>query len=109
MATMETKQRGRRAHLAVVGDSQIPNAPQTLVVDTSPQAMEADGIDVSEREIRPLRSILKRPNSPSRFNRSASPPQSQGKPTFSINKLDSNESDTSSATPKTRINIVKEE
>ena len=27
MATMETKQRGRRAHLAVVGDSQIPNAP----------------------------------------------------------------------------------
>ena len=26
MATMETKQRGRRAHLAVVGDSQIPNA-----------------------------------------------------------------------------------
>uniref|UniRef100_A0A6C0D7D4 DNA-directed RNA polymerase n=1 Tax=viral metagenome TaxID=1070528 RepID=A0A6C0D7D4_9ZZZZ len=103
--------------------SQVPNAPQTLVVDTSPQAMEADGIDVSEREIRPLRSILKRPNSPSRFNRSASPTRSQsqgqsqsqsqsqsqgqGKTTFSINKLDSDEI-RPNVPSNTRINIVKE-
>jgi len=87
--------------------SQVPNAPQTLVVDTSPQAMEADGINLSEREVRPIRSILKRPNSPSRFNRSQSPPQNQGKPSFSINKLESGEVQ-SNLPSSTRINIVKE-
>ena len=89
-----------------VVSSQIPNAPQTLVVDTSPQAMEADGINLTEREVRPLKSILKRPNSPSRFNRSSSPTNS--KQTFSINKLDSNETEEPTPTSKTRINIVKE-
>ena len=97
-----------------VVNSQVPNAPQTLVVDTSPQAMEADGIDVSEREVRPLRSILKRPNSPSRFNRSSSPTQTQrnsisGKPTFSINKLDSGESQPMPSSSNLKVNILKEE
>jgi hypothetical protein len=68
--------------------------------------MEADGINLTEREVRPLKSILKRPNSPSRFNRSPSPTNS--KQTFSINKLDSNETEEVAPTPKTRINIVKE-
>ena len=83
--------------------SQVPNAPQTLVVDTSPSAMEADGINLSEREVRPLKSILKRPNSPSRFARSNSP--STG---FSINKLDSNESAPISNSSHLKVNIVKE-
>ena len=86
--------------------SQLPNAPPTLVVDTSPQAMMAQGLPSMAEEVRP-RSILRRPNSPSRF-RSASPPT----PSFSINKLDStNSSNGESAPPVSsnmRVNIVKE-
>jgi DNA-directed RNA polymerase II subunit RPB2 len=87
--------------------SQLPNAPQTLVIDTSPQAMMAQGLPSMAEEVRP-RSILKRPNSPSRF-RSASTPT----PSFSINKLDSTSSSNGeSAAPVSsnmRVNIVKEE
>jgi DNA-directed RNA polymerase II subunit RPB2 len=88
--------------------SQIPNAPSTLVVDTSAQAMQAQGLPTMEEEVRP-RSILKRANSPSRF-RSNSPTNQAPKLNFSINKL--NEDDSSSRAPmtsNTRINIVKEE
>ena len=87
--------------------SQLPNAPQTLVIDTSPQAMMAQGLPSMAEEVRP-RSILKRPTSPSRF-RSASTPT----PSFSINKLDSTSSSNGeSAAPVSsnmRVNIVKEE
>jgi DNA-directed RNA polymerase II subunit RPB2 len=88
--------------------SQIPNAPSTLVVDTSAQAMQAQGLPTMEEEVRP-RSILKRANSPSRF-RSNSPTNQNSKINFSINKL--NEDDSTSRAPmtsNTRINIVKEE
>jgi DNA-directed RNA polymerase beta subunit len=88
--------------------SQIPNAPSTLVVDTSAQAMQAQGLPTMEEEVRP-RSILKRANSPSRF-RSNIPTNQNSKINFSINKL--NEDDSSSRAPmtsNTRINIVKEE
>ena len=80
----------------------IPNAPHTLVVDTSPQAMEAEGMNTPQ-EFRP-KSILRRPNSPSRFSRPGSPT----KASFSVNKLDSNISDASSVPTNARINIVKE-
>jgi hypothetical protein len=88
--------------------SQIPNAPSTLVVDTSAQAMQAQGLPTMEEEVRP-RSILKRANSPSRFRSNSSANQAP-KLNFSINKL--NEDDSSSRAPmtsNTRINIVKEE
>jgi DNA-directed RNA polymerase II subunit RPB2 len=90
--------------------SQLPNAPPTLVVDTSPQAMMAQGLPSMAEEVRP-RSILRRPNSPSRF-RSASPTGRTPTPTFSINKLDNgNGSNMESGPPvssSTRVNIVKE-
>jgi len=85
---------------AQVVRSQIPNVPPTLVVDTSKQAMDAEGID----EFKP-RSILRSPNSPSRFSRSRS--NSNASQTFSINKLGSD--DTPSMPTGGRINIVKEQ
>jgi DNA-directed RNA polymerase II subunit RPB2 len=95
---------------ASVLQSQLPNAPPTLVVDTSQQAMMAQGLPPMAEEIRQPRSILKRPNSPSRF-RSASPTGLAPKPTFSINKLDGTNSSSESASPissNMRVNIVKE-
>ena len=79
-----------------------PTAPKTIVVDTSPQAMEAEGMNM----YRP-RSILRRPNSPSRFSRSKSPTS------FNISKEGesyggSDISDASSIPPNTKFNIVKE-
>ena len=95
--------------------SQVPNAPATLVVDTSQQAMQAQGIPTLKEDLRP-RSILKRPNSPSRFrSASTSPTTNSPKATFSINKLDSSESgsgNSGSPSPSSsnmRVNIVKEE
>ena len=93
---------------ASILQSQVPNAPPTLVVDTSNQAMQAQGLPTMAEEVRP-RSILKRPNSPSRFQ-SASPTNNQ-KTTFSINKLDSSNSSSNDEAPmtsNTKINIVKE-
>ena len=66
--------------------------PPTLVVDTSTDAMNADGFVP--------KSILKRPNSPSRFNKP--------KTSFTINKMDNTDAATSSVTPKT-VNIIKTE
>jgi DNA-directed RNA polymerase II subunit RPB2 len=87
--------------------AQIPNAAATLVVDTSDQAMEAQGI----RTMIQPKSILKNPNSPSRLQRERS--QSQGfsinKLDSSINKLDSNVTNASDVHPSAKINIVKEE
>jgi hypothetical protein len=80
--------------------SQIPNAPPTLVVDTSPQAMETEGF-LPPSEMKP-RSILKNSNSPSRFSR---PVQ---KPNFTINKLDSNNYEGAPATSDRKIIITKE-
>ena len=91
---------------ASILQSQIPNAPPTLIVDTSQQAMQAQGLPTLAEEVRP-RSILKRPNSPSRF-RSSGPPNQSAKTSFSINKLDTNEGISSSTPSSTRINIVKE-
>jgi len=91
---------------ASILQSQVPNAPPTLVVDTSNQAMQAQGLPTMAEEVRP-RSILKRENSPSRF-RSAGPANNQ-KTTFSINKLDSSNEEAPPMTSNTRINIVKEE
>lgn len=95
--------------------SQVPNAPATLVVDTSQQAMQAQGIPTLKEDLRP-RSILKRPNSPSRFRSASNSPTSNSpKPTFSINKLDSSETNSGNTGPQSssssnmKINIVKEE
>jgi hypothetical protein len=99
---------------ASVIESQVPNAPATLVVDTSQQAMQAQGIPTLKEDLRP-RSILKRANSPSRFrSATSSSASSSPKPTFSINKLDSSDSGSgnsgSSSSPSNmKINIVKEE
>ena len=82
--------------------AQIPNAPPTLVVDTSPQAMEAGGF--SNNELPTIRSILKGGSS-----RSTSPSSSSKNTTFSVSKLGSDSSSsTSSSSNNTRINIVKE-
>ena len=72
---------------------QIPNAPQTLVIDTAGDNMP--------------RSILRRPNSPSRL-RSRSPSQGRTAPSFSINKLGEGISEASSVPTNAKINIVKE-
>jgi len=90
---------------ATVIQSQIPNAPATLVVDTSQQAMQAQGLPTLKEELRP-RSILKRPNSPSRFRSE----NNSAKPAFSIKKLDSPENNSSSpSSSNMKVNIVKEE
>jgi hypothetical protein len=60
-------------------------------VDTSEDAMSADGFLP--------KSILKRPNSPSRFNKP--------KTSFTISKMDSTE-ETPTNIPKT-VNIIKQE
>jgi hypothetical protein len=81
--------------------AQIPNAPPTLVVDTSPEAMEAGGY--SNTELPTIRSILKNSKETSP---SSSPTKSKAT-TFSINKLGSNDSSSSSSS-SSKINIVKE-
>ena len=80
----------------------IPNAPSTFVIDTSPEAMEAEGFT---KEIQPLKSILKKPN----INRSRSSSHSHS-PSFSVNKMNSDSSSNNDepATGKSIINIVKE-
>ena len=79
--------------------AQIPNAPPTLVVDTSPEAMEAGGY--TNTELPTIRSILKN-------SKATSPKPSSAKATtFSINKLGSNDTSTSSSS-SSKINIVKE-
>jgi len=85
--------------------SQVPNAPPTLVVDTSQQAMQAQGLPSMREEMRP-RSILKKSNMPSRFGSSALP-----KSSVSINKIDgaSDSQTTPSNSGKMTLNIVKEE
>ena len=100
---------------ASVIESQVPNAPATLVVDTSQQAMQAQGIPTLKEDLRP-RSILKRANSPSRFrSASSSSTNSAPKTTFSINKLDSSDNSSgnsgspSASSSNMKINIVKEE
>ena len=71
----------------------IPNAPKTIVVDTSEQTNEYEQ----------PRSILRRPGSPSRF-RSRSPSQS-----FNVNKVGGSSITDASAVPtNTKINIVKQ-
>jgi hypothetical protein len=77
----------------------IPNAPTTLVVDTSPEAMEAEGLT---KEIQP-RSIMKKTSSPTstRSTRSQSP-------SFSVSKMSSDSSNDTSVNGKSVINIVKE-
>uniref|UniRef100_A0A6C0IDR1 DNA-directed RNA polymerase n=1 Tax=viral metagenome TaxID=1070528 RepID=A0A6C0IDR1_9ZZZZ len=82
--------------------AQIPKAPPTLVVDTSPEAMEAGGF--SNNELPTIRSILKGGSS-----RSTSPSTKINKfSTFSVNKLGDGGNDNSSSSSNTRINIVKE-
>ena len=81
--------------------AQIPNASPTIVVDTSDQAMEAQGIRTIEAQ---PKSILKRPNSPSRFSRSR-----LTSPIPTINKMGSDITEASAVPPATKINIVKEE
>jgi len=85
--------------------SQVPNAPQTLMVDTSAQAMRAQGLPPVEEEVR-LRPILKRSNSPA--------PARVKKTTFSINKMggnDDNDGNDTEDIPKSNmtVNIIKEE
>ena len=87
--------------------SQVPNTQPTLIVDTSDQAMEAQGIRTIKEEINP-KSILKRSNSPSRFNSSRRSPSPSPSGSFSVNKLDSDISEASSVPTNTKINIVKE-
>jgi len=69
----------------------IPNAPATLVVDTSPEAMEAEGFS---REITTPRSILKKPNTT----------RSSMKTSFTISRDESSPNTSSNA----KVNIVKE-
>lgn len=79
----------------------IPNAPATLVIDTSKEAMEAEGFT---REIQSngssFRSITKKPNSAS-STRSRSP-------SFSVNKMGSDSSTDTPANGKSVYNVVKE-
>jgi hypothetical protein len=85
--------------------AQIPNAQPTIVVDTSNQAMEAQGIRSIKQEMMQPKSILKKPNSTSRFNRS----RNNSSESLSINKLDSEISEASTIPSSAKINIVKEE
>jgi hypothetical protein len=79
----------------------IPNAPATLVVDTSPEAMEAEGLS---REIQTnnssFRSIMKKPSSASSTRSRTT--------SFSVNKMGSDSSSDTSVNGKSVINIVKE-
>ena len=81
--------------------SQIPNAPPTIAVDTTAQG-------------NPLKSILRRPNSPSRFRGTMK--AKSAKPSFSINKLEEdtnsssdNVTEASNVPYNTKVTIVKEE
>ena len=85
--------------------AQIPNAQPTIVVDTSNQAMEAQGIRSIKEEMMQPKSILKKPNSTSRFNRS----RNNSSESLSVNKLDSEISEASTIPSSAKINIVKEE
>jgi hypothetical protein len=83
----------------------IPNAPATLIIDTSKEAMEAEGFT---REIQSngstngssFRSITKKTNSAS-STRSRSP-------SFSVNKMGSDSSTDTPANGKSVYNVVKE-
>ena len=81
--------------------AQIPNAPPTLVVDTSPEAMEAGGY--TNTELPTIRSILKN----SKATSPSPSPSTTKTTTFSVNKLGSNDTSTSSSS-SSKINIVKE-
>jgi hypothetical protein len=85
--------------------AQIPNAPPTLVVDTSAEAMEAGGF--SNNDLPTIRSILK---GGSKQSGSSSPSSKINKfSTFSVNKLgDGGNDNSSSFSNNGRINIVKE-
>jgi len=87
------------APMAVI-QSAIPNAPPTLVVDTSEEAMEAEGFT---KEIQPL------PNRSS-MRRSSSPPRSRPSRSVSFGSINKLDSDTPSTpfTSKSVVNIVKE-
>jgi hypothetical protein len=84
--------------------AQIPKAPPTLVVDTSAEAMEAEGF--SNNDLPTIRSILKGGSKQSGSSSRSTSPSSKTT-TFSVNKLGDGGS-TSSFSNSGRINIVKE-
>jgi len=92
---------------ATIIQSQVPQAPQTLVIDTSEQAMRAQGFPTVRDEVK-LRPILKRDTSPGPSRIAASK-----KTTFTINKMEnnegSNEDDNYSSKGDVKFNIIKEE
>ena len=92
---------------AQIIQSQIPNAQPILAIDTSPQAMNQQGLRTIQQEMVQPRSILKNSNSTSRF-RSKSPSSNRSNTSLSVNKLDSGISDASDVPTHTKINIVKE-
>jgi len=87
------------APMAVI-QSAIPSAPPTLVVDTSEEAMEAEGF-TKEIQSLPTRSSMRR---------SSSPPRTRPSRTVSFGSINKLDSDTPSApfTSKSVVNIVKE-
>jgi DNA-directed RNA polymerase II subunit RPB2 len=93
--------------------SQVPQAPPTLVVDTSEQAMKAQGLPTVQDEVK-LRPILKSSTLPrgSTLGRATSP-QQQKKTTFTINKVGSDGAEENNqqgnSSTSNRINIIKEE
>ena len=90
--------------------SQVPQAPPTLVVDTSEQAMKAQGLPTVKEEVK-LRPILKRSNSSSPTR--GAQQQKTSKTTFAINKVGSEGSERTdeaeSSNNNRTINIIKEE
>ena len=85
--------------------AQIPNAPPTLVVDTSAEAMEAGGF--SNNDLPTIRSILKGGSKQSASSSRSTSPSSKTT-TFSVNKLGNDNSTSTSFSNNGRINIVKE-
>jgi len=89
--------------------SQVPQAPPTLVVDTSEQAMKSQGLPTVQDEVK-LRPILKRStaSSPTRGNQQQKTSKTT---TFSINKLGSEgtQPQEESSNNTRTINIIKEE
>ena len=84
--------------------SQVPQAPPTLVVDTSEQAMKAQGLPTVQEEVK-LRPILKQRG----IVRAQSPSK---KTTFAINKIggEGDEGiDETQMSNNTKINIIKQE
>jgi hypothetical protein len=88
--------------------SQVPQAPPTLVVDTSEKAMKAQGLPTVQEEVK-LRPILKRASSPIP-SRTGTQQQRNSKTTFAINKIGSEGTEEQESSNNTRtINIIKEE